>query len=242
MPARSRASCITRSSRPRTCATSSCTARAGPTPASTRSNQIAHLDVRTSLPPESLRRRINDALPADINVLSVEKVPHKFHARHDAVARAYVYMIARRRTAFAKPFVWWVKDPLDVASMRQAAQAFVGRRDFRGFTDDDPDEKSTIVEIGDVSHRRGGRRDSDRDRRLALPLEAGASTRRRARRDRQGLAATDRRGGAAEGPQGDPCDAHCPAVRTLPRARVLSRRRCRRDPQAADRADFSRPS
>jgi tRNA pseudouridine38-40 synthase len=110
--------------------------------------QIAHLDVRTSLPPEGLRRRINDALPADISVLSVEKAPHKFHARHDAVARAYVYQIARRRTAFAKPFVWWVKDPLDVAVMRQAAQAFVGRRDFHGFTDDDPDEKSTIVEVG----------------------------------------------------------------------------------------------
>ncbi len=111
--------------------------------------QIAHLDVRTSLPPESLRRRINDALPADINVLSIEKAPHKFHARHDAVSRAYVYQIARRRTAFAKPFVWWVKDPLNVQLMREGATAFVGRRDFRGFTDDDPDEKSTIVEIGE---------------------------------------------------------------------------------------------
>jgi tRNA pseudouridine38-40 synthase len=109
--------------------------------------QIAHLDVRTSLPPEGLRRRLNDALPADINVLAVDKAPHKFHARHDAVARAYVYQIARRRTAFAKPFVWWVKDPLNVAVMREAAKAFVGRRDFHGFTDDDPDEKSTIVEI-----------------------------------------------------------------------------------------------
>jgi tRNA pseudouridine38-40 synthase len=95
-----------------------------------------------------LRRRINDALPADINLLALEKAPHKFHARHDAVARAYVYQIARRRTAFAKPFVWWVKEPLDLAAMRQAARAFVGRRDFHGFTDDDPDEKSTIVEIG----------------------------------------------------------------------------------------------
>src|SRR4029079_15312280 len=111
--------------------------------------QVAHLDVRTELPPESLRRRINDALPADINVLSVDKAPYKFHARHDAVARAYVYVIARRRTAFAKPYVWWVKDSLNVQQMRQGAAAFVGRRDFRGFTDDDPDEKSTIVEIGE---------------------------------------------------------------------------------------------
>ena len=64
-------------------------------------NQIAHLDVRTGLPPEGLRRRINEALPADINVLAVDKAPHKFHARHHAVSRAYVYQIAQRRTAFA---------------------------------------------------------------------------------------------------------------------------------------------
>jgi len=65
------------------------------------------------------------------------------------VSRAYVYQIARRRTAFAKPFVWWVREPLNVQQMREGAAAFVGRRDFRGFTDDDPDEKSTIVEIGE---------------------------------------------------------------------------------------------
>jgi tRNA pseudouridine38-40 synthase len=110
--------------------------------------QVAHLETRTGLPPDSLRRKINDALPADINILTVEKVPHRFHARHDAVARAYVYQIARRRTAFGKPFVWWVKDPLDIAAMRAGAEGLTGRRDFRGFTDDDPDEKSTIVEIG----------------------------------------------------------------------------------------------
>ena len=34
--------------------------------------------------------------------------------------------------------------------MRAGAAGFDGRRDFRGFTDDDPDEKSTIVEIGAV--------------------------------------------------------------------------------------------
>ena len=32
--------------------------------------QVAHLDVATTLPPETLRRRVNDALPADINVLA----------------------------------------------------------------------------------------------------------------------------------------------------------------------------
>ena len=109
--------------------------------------QVAHLDVPITLPPETFRRQLNDELPSDISVLRVEKVPHRFHARHDAVARSYLYQISRRKTAFAKPFVWWVKDPLAVDAMRQAARAFVGFHDFQSFTDDDPREKSTEVAV-----------------------------------------------------------------------------------------------
>src|ERR1043165_7690540 len=72
--------------------------------------QVAHLDVHTRQPAEALRRRINDLLPSDINVLRIEPVRHRFHARHQAVGRSYIYQVSRRRSAFAKPFVWWVKD------------------------------------------------------------------------------------------------------------------------------------
>ena len=109
--------------------------------------QIAHLDVSTSLPPDALRQRLNDELPADINVLDAAIVPHRFHARHHAVARRYIYQIATRRTAFAKAYVWWVKEPLDVATMRAAAAAFVGMRDFESFAEKSPraEPASTIV-------------------------------------------------------------------------------------------------
>jgi len=107
--------------------------------------QVAHLELYTSLAPELLRRKLNDELPADIHVIAVDKVPHRFHARHDAVSRSYLYQISRRRTAFGKPFVWWIKEPLKIAAMREAAALFEGLNDFRGFTDDDPSEKSTVV-------------------------------------------------------------------------------------------------
>lgn len=109
--------------------------------------QVAHLDIDVNWPAETLRRRINDELPVDINLLKTESVRHRFHARHDAVARSYVYQIARRRSAFAKPYVWWVKDDLDVTRMRQLMLQFVGRHDFGTFSDDDPEEKSTAVEV-----------------------------------------------------------------------------------------------
>ncbi len=107
--------------------------------------QVAHLELYTSLAPEMLRRQINDELPADIHIRAIEQAPHKFHARHAAVSRVYLYQISRRRTAFAKPYVWWVREALDVGAMREAAQVFLGMKDFAAFTDDDPEEKSTRV-------------------------------------------------------------------------------------------------
>lgn len=120
--------------------------------------QVAHLDTRTAPAPETLRQRINDSLPSDVAVLSLEHAGTTFHARHDAVGRTYLYQISRRRTAFGKRFVWWVKDRLDVIRMREAASHFSGMRDLRSFTDDDPSEKSTrvlietlkIAEAGDI--------------------------------------------------------------------------------------------
>ena len=113
--------------------------------------QTAHFDSASTLPPATLVSRINDALPADINVLAAERVPPRFHARHSAVARSYIYQIARRRTAFGKPFVWWVKDELNVNRMREAASILTGFSDFRAFTDDDPDEKSTTVLVNEIA-------------------------------------------------------------------------------------------
>ncbi len=118
--------------------------------------QVAHVDLVRAPAPEQLRRRINDGLPADIHVLDVVAVSRKFHARHSAVRRSYVYQVARRRTALAKPYVWWVKDPLDLAPMHAVAAGFVGRHDFRAFADDDPDEKSTVVVLDEVTVAEAG--------------------------------------------------------------------------------------
>ena len=107
--------------------------------------QVAHVELQASMPPEVLRMKLNDELPSDVHVLAVQPVGRRFHARHGAVARSYLYQISRRRTALAKPFVWWIKDELDVPRMAQAAALFRGMHDFQSFTDLDPEEGSTRV-------------------------------------------------------------------------------------------------
>ncbi len=113
--------------------------------------QIAHLKVselKTDVKPLEIQYGFNDLLPHDINVLKVHNASDNFHARHDAVARQYLYQISTRRTAFAKNFVWWIKDELDAQKMQNAAKTIIGRHDFKSFAqDDETKEQSTIVVV-----------------------------------------------------------------------------------------------
>ena len=124
--------------------------------------QVAHLRLPHRLDPEHFARRVNDRLPPDVHLLSVESAPARFHARHSAVSRSYLYQVSRRRTALGKRFVWWVKDPLDAAAMSRAAAALPGRHDLHLFAADPEGKRSgkkstivvvesaTIAEAGDL--------------------------------------------------------------------------------------------
>lgn len=112
--------------------------------------QVAHLRTRRPVPPAEIPRNLNDRLPHDIHVLRAEKAPDGFHARHDAEGRFYLYQISTRRTAFAKPYVWWIKDRLDLAPMSLAIAAIEGRHDFASFSDKRATTESSIVVVDRV--------------------------------------------------------------------------------------------
>ena len=110
--------------------------------------QIAHLETAGTLPPKKILYGLNDHLPSNINVLKVESVHARFHARHQAVARTYIYLISKYRTAFGKRYVWWVRDSLNVEKMQAAGFLFQGFHDFASFADRRFDkEASTLVMI-----------------------------------------------------------------------------------------------
>jgi len=109
--------------------------------------QVAHLQAKKTLTPREIEHGLNDRLPFDVNVLAVEPAAPDFHARHDAVSRTYLYRISRRRTAFDKRLVWWVKDRLDPVSMEQAARLFEGRHDFASFCENAAGQESTVVVV-----------------------------------------------------------------------------------------------
>lgn len=109
--------------------------------------QVAHLKTRRTLREGEILRGLNDRLPFDINVLGIAPAPPRFHARHDAVSRTYLYRISRRRTAFEKRLVWWVRDRLDASAMARAAKLFEGRHDFASFCENPEGQESNAVVV-----------------------------------------------------------------------------------------------
>lgn len=109
--------------------------------------QVAHVKARRSVPPADLHWELNERLPSDVNVLSVVPAAPTFHARHDAKSRTYLYRLSRRRTAFDKRFVWWVRDRLDFDAMARAAPLFRGHHDFASFAENPEGRESTTVVV-----------------------------------------------------------------------------------------------
>ncbi len=98
-------------------------------------NQTASFVSSKPFSPEKWRVSLNAVLPEDIVVKHVQPVPDDFHARHSAVGKRYRYQICNLpyHPPFARKTSWWVRFPLDIEAMREAASHFVGEHDFSAF-------------------------------------------------------------------------------------------------------------
>ena len=127
---------------------SSCTGQVEPMPASMRSRRSRTWScTRTCRRSRCAARSTTSCPPTFTSARSTRRRTGSTRGT-TRVARCYLYQISRRRTAFGKPFVWWIREPLDVGAMRAAAASFVGMKNFEAFTADDP---------GREIHARAGR-------------------------------------------------------------------------------------
>ena len=119
--------------------------------------QVAHVDLVRAPALEQLRRRINDELPADVHVLDAAPVSAQVprppqrgapQLRLPGVAAALGVRQAVRVVGEGRRSTW--------RAMQAVAAGFVGRHDFQAFSDDDPDEKSTLVELDEVTVTEAG--------------------------------------------------------------------------------------
>jgi tRNA pseudouridine38-40 synthase len=97
--------------------------------------QVASLSADLRLDVCTLRRALNASLPRDIVVCHVEEAPPDFDARRSARSKTYRYTLLRREypSAWLGRHSLYMRSPLDLPAMGQAARAAIGTHDFSAF-------------------------------------------------------------------------------------------------------------
>jgi tRNA pseudouridine38-40 synthase len=109
--------------------------------------QVASFALAAPIPEANLMRALNRTLPAAIRVLSAQRMPDDFHARHSARAKTYEYRISREEICppFQARYVYALNHPLRIEAMQQAAARVCGEHDFTSFAANDPESNSVGV-------------------------------------------------------------------------------------------------
>ena len=117
--------------------------------------QLASARVATTLSADALQRALNGILPADVVVRSAERAGDGFDAGRCARSKLYRYRIwnAPTRSPLQARRALHVPQPLDVAAMRLAAAALVGRHDFASFRASGSSAKTSVRTLTRVEVR-----------------------------------------------------------------------------------------
>ena len=119
-------------------------------------SQVVHFDTAVQRPASAWVRGVNASLPAGVAVLWAREVDAEFHARYAALERSYRYVLLNRavRPAAANGRVGWFHLPLDVGSMRRAAEYLCGEHDFSAFRSSECQARSPVRELRRISIER----------------------------------------------------------------------------------------
>ena len=94
--------------------------------------QVASVRVVTDLSPHALARSLNGFFPRDLAIREIAEVPAEWDALREARGKHYRYQIwnGACRSPLRIERFHWLREPLGVDRMREAASAFVGTHDF----------------------------------------------------------------------------------------------------------------
>ena len=121
--------------------------------------QVIHFDTQAVRNTRNWLLGLNTRLPDSIAVIWACPVSDRFHARFEAQARRYRYIIANQslRPALDAQRVSWCRYPLDAMLMHEAAQSLRGEHDFTSLRAKACQAKSPIKRIHSISVQRHGR-------------------------------------------------------------------------------------
>ena len=113
-----------------------------------------HVDVSEPMEKtSSFVYHLNSLLPKDISVINLHRVAHDAHARFDATARTYEYIITRRKDALLNGLSFQFEYPLDLNHMNKFAKLLFGKHDFSCFSKSRTQVKTNICTVKDAKWR-----------------------------------------------------------------------------------------
>ena len=115
--------------------------------------QTFHFDTSKELEVDRFKHSLNELLPDDIRILSIQKVNDDFHARFNAKSKTYIYKIRNEKVSdpFASDLEYTLGQKLDVEKMVEASKVFIGEHNFQNFTSKETDEQKFSRNLGDIS-------------------------------------------------------------------------------------------
>lgn len=119
---------------------------------------VANVCLETDLTPEGIRDYLNQYLPDDIAVLEVREASPRFHARYNAIGKAYQYTCfdGDVKPVFDRKYYTRLDEKPDVERMRRAAEVMQGEHDFRNFCVNPKMKKSTVRKVDRIEIVREG--------------------------------------------------------------------------------------
>lgn len=114
--------------------------------------QRATISAESNIPTERICNALNANLPKDIVINNAKEVDLEFHPRYCAKQKTYEYKIVNSKYMIPqlRNFAEFIKIPLDISKMQQAAKYFVGEHDFKSFCASGTSVKTTVRTIKDV--------------------------------------------------------------------------------------------
>lgn len=109
---------------------------------------FAHFDYAGKMTPRQLRLGLNTKLADDLLVTGIWRVPDDFHARYQAMARSYVYLLAREKTPLNRLHTGFLPmGNIRLEELRALAQVLLGSHDFSSLSRDNPAVPKHVCEI-----------------------------------------------------------------------------------------------
>ncbi len=114
---------------------------------------VSHFRTTSRIPATKLPLAMNSHLPDDLSVQAAVEVAADFHAQYHAIGKIYTYRIWNHATrpAIDRNRVCHVPVALDLALMRQALPALVGRHNYAAFRDTGSIERNPVRTLQDVA-------------------------------------------------------------------------------------------